>query len=70
MPLKKRRAQRKVDYAASIEDRKRLAAYISKNHFHKTAGKKFFSPGEKTVRFIVSLLGAALFLTGLYFVIF
>lgn len=70
MPLKRRRAQKKVDYAASIEDRKRLAAYMNKNHFTEKTGKKFLSFHEKMVRWIISVMGAVLLLTGLYFVLF
>lgn len=70
MTLKRRRAQRKVDYAASIEDRKRLAAYMNKGNFNRIAGKKKFSSGEKWMQAILCTLGSSLILTGLYFVFF
>lgn len=70
MTLKRRRAQKKVDYAASIEDRKRLAAYMNKTNFNSTAGKSSYSSREKGIRIFISILGLSLILTGLYFVLF
>lgn len=70
MVPRRRRAQKKVDYAANIEDRKKLAAYMNKTNFNKMVAKRSFSAGEKTLRFLISLLGFFLILTGIYFVLF
>ena len=70
MVPRRRRAQKKVDYAASLEDRRRLTAYINKSSFSGDTGKRSFSGKEKLVRFLILLLGAFLTLTGLFFVFF
>ena len=70
MVPKRRRAQKKVDYAASLEDRRRLTAYINKSSFSEDAGKRNFTGKEKLAQFLILLLGSSLILAGLYFVFF
>lgn len=67
---KRKRAQKKVDYAASIEDRKRLAAYMNKGHINKVTGKKNYTSSEKIMRLFIAGLALLFIITGFYFVFF
>ena len=70
MIQKRRRAGRKVDYAANEADRKRLASYMNRTSFDSAGMKRSYSAKERFVRFFISVLGLALFLTGFFFVLF
>lgn len=70
MIQKRRRANRKVDYAANEADRKRLASYMNKNSFSTSAGKRSYSGKERFFRFLISVFSFILLLTGLFFVVF